>query len=127
MFINLQGGPAVMPHHLTAQQGGGYQEGYGGVAGAGYGYGGGQHGQHHGQQGYQHQGQQGGYQGGGNTYPQMSYQQGGGGGQYHGGGGGGGGGGGAGQQDPNAELEAQVKKYLPKVLRMCRKQCCTVM
>ena len=104
-----------MPQHLTAQQGGGYQEGYGGGVGGGYGYGGGQHGQHHGHQGGYQQ-----HQGGGNTYPQMSYQQGGGGGQYHGGGG-------AGQQDPNAELEAQVKKYLPKVLRMCRKQCCTVM
>lgn len=107
MYINLQGGPAVMPEHLKAKHGGGYHQGYGG----GPGYGGGQHQQQ--QQGYQ----------GGNTYPQMNYQQGGGGGgggQYQGGGGGG-------QQDPNAEIEAEVKKYLPQVLRMCQKQCCTVM
>ncbi len=70
----------------------------------------------------------GGYQqhyGGGKPYHQqgMAYQQGGGGGQgqYHGGGGGGG------QQDPNAALEAEVKKYLPKVLRVIKRQCCTVM
>ncbi len=30
------------------------------------------------------------------------------------------------QQDPNAELEAEVKKYLPKVLRALR-GCCVVM
>jgi len=53
--------------------------------------------------------------------PQMGYQQGGGDG-YQGGGGGGGGG-----QNPNAELEAEVKKYLPKVLRVIKRQCCTVM
>lgn len=102
MYINLTGGPAVMPEHLKAKHGGGYHQGYGQ--------------QQHQQQGYQ----------GGNTYPQMSYQQGG---QqqqqqYQGGGGGGGGGG---QQDPNAQIEAEVKKYLPQVLRMCQKQCCTVM
>lgn len=51
----------------------------------------------------------------------MGYQQGGGDG-YQGGGGGGGGG-----QNPNAELEAEVKKYLPKVLRVIKRQCCTVM
>ena len=98
MYINLQGGPANMPEHFTAAQGGGYAQGYGGYHGGG----GGQ------QQGYQggsqmnYQQQQGGYQG----------QQGGGGGQ---------------QQDPNAELEAEVKKYLPTVLRMCQRSCCTVM
>ncbi len=112
MLINLRGGPAVMPEHLMAKHGGGYHQGYGG--GPGYGA------QH--QQGLQ----QGGYgQGGNNTYPQMNYQQsgggGGGGGQYQGGGGSGG------QQDPNAEIKAEVKKYLPQVLRMCQKQCCTVM
>lgn len=107
MYINLRGGPAVMPEHLKAKHGGGYHQGYGGGGGGG---------QYHQQQ----QGQQQGYQGG-NTYPQMNYQQGGGGGgQYQGGGGGG-------QQDPNAEIEAEVKKYLPQVLRMCQKQCCTVM
>lgn len=47
----------------------------------------------------------------------MGYQQGGGDG-YQGGGGGGG---------QNAELEAEVKKYLPKVLRVIKRQCCTVM
>ena len=97
MYVNLQGGPAVMPEHLTAQHGGGYHQGYG--------YGGGGHGNQQ-QQGYQ----------GGNTYPQMNYQQGGGGGAQQ-----------QQQQDPNAEIEAEVKKYLPQVLRMCQKQCCTVM
>ena len=104
IYVNLQGGPAVMPEHLKAHHGGGYHQGYGGP---GYG-----------------QQQQQGYQGG-NTYPQMNYQQGGGSQQYQGGGGGGGGG--QQQQDPNAEIEAEVKKYLPQVLRMCQKQCCTVM
>ncbi|KAM0805655.1 Smr domain protein [Usnea florida] len=89
IYVNLQGGPAIMPEHLTAQHGGGYHQGYG--------YGGGQQ-QHHQQHQQQQQGYQQGYQGGG-----------------------------AGQQDPNAEIEAQVKKYLPQVLRMCQKQCCTVM
>ena len=121
MYINLQGGEAVMPEHLKAHHGGGYHQGYGGPG--------------YGQQQQQQQQQPQGYQGG-NTYPQMNYQQGGGGQQqqYHGGGGGGqqqqyhgGGGGGQQQQDPNAEIEAQVKKYLPTVLRMCQKQCCTVM
>ena len=106
IYVNLQGGPAVMPEHLKAHHGGGYHQGYGGP---GYG---------------QQQQQQQGYQGG-NTYPQMNYQQGGGGQQYQGGGGGGGGG--QQQQDPNAAIEAEVKKYLPQVLRMCQKQCCTVM
>lgn len=45
--------------------------------------------------------------------PQMGYQQ--------------GGGGGGGGQNANAELEAEVKKYLPKVLRVIKRQCCTVM
>lgn len=74
--------------------------------GGGYaqGYGGGHHGGHQ----QQHQGAP--------TYPsQMNYQQQGG---YQGGGQ---------QQDPNAELEAEVKKYLPTVLRMCQRSCCTVM
>ena len=96
MYINLQGGPAVMPEHLTEAHGGGYAQGYGG--------------RYHG--GHQQQQQ--------STYPQMNYQQQQGGyqgGQQQGGG----------QQDPNAELEAEVKKYLPTVLRMCQRSCCTVM
>lgn len=105
IYVNLQGGPAVMPDHLKAKHGGGYHQGYGG--GPGYGA----QPQQQQQQYPQQQQQQGGYQGG-NTYPQMNYQQGGGGGQ---------------QQDPNAQIEAEVKKYLPQVLRMCQKQCCTVM
>ena len=105
MYINLQGGPAVMPEHLTSAHGGGYAQGYGG---------------YHGGSGHQQQGYQ-----GAPTYPQMNYQQQGG---YQGqqqqqqqqqGGGQ--------QQDPNAELEAEVKKYLPTVLRMCQRNCCTVM
>ena len=58
--------------------------------------------------------------GGGGGHQQMNYQQQQGGyqgGQQQGGG----------QQDPNAELEAEVKKYLPTVLRMCQRSCCTVM
>lgn len=94
MYINLQGGQAVMPEHLKAHHGGGYHQGYGG------------HNYGHQQQTY----------GAAPTYPQMSYQQGG---QQHGGG--------QQQQDPNADIEAEVKKYLPMVLRLCRKQCCTVM
>ena len=102
MFVNLKGGPAVMPERFKAKHGGGYHQSYGRP---GY--------------GQQQQQQPQGYQGG-NTYPQMNYQQGGGQQQqqYQGGGQ---------QQDPNAEIEAEVKKYLPQVLRMCQKQCCTVM
>ncbi|MCJ1272293.1 hypothetical protein MMC21_000079 [Puttea exsequens] len=96
MYINLQGGPAVMPQHLTAAHGGGYGQGYGG--GRPYQQ---QQQQHHGGGGYQQQGG-------------MGYQnQQGGGGQH--------------QQDPNAQLEAEVRKYLPKVIRICQRQCCTVM
>ena len=93
VYINLQGGPANMPEHFTAAQGGGYAQGYGGGGG-----------------GYQQQSAP--------TYPQMSYQQ-----QQQGGYQGGQ----QQQQDPNAELEAEVKKYLPTVLRMCQRSCCTVM
>ena len=88
-----------MPEHLTEAHGGGYAQGYGGRYHGGGG-GGGEHQQP--------------------TYPQMNYQQQQGGyqgGQQQGGG----------QQDPNAELEAEVKKYLPTVLRMCQRSCCTVM
>ena len=93
-----------MPQQFNSANGGGYSQGYGG--------------HHSGRPQQQHQQ---GYQGGPN-YPQMGHQQQGG---YqgqqqqhqHGGGQ---------QQDPNAELEAEVKKYLPAVLRMCR-SCCTVM
>ena len=107
MYINLQGGAAVMPEQFKHHGGGGGGQHHGG---------GQQQHQQHGQQ------QSGGYQGG-NTYPQMNYhqqQQQGGyqGQQQHGG---------QQQQDPNAEIEAEVKKYLPKILRMCQRQCCTVM
>lgn len=88
-----------MPEHLTEAHGGGYAQGYGGG--------------HH----QQHQ-QQGGYHGG-QQQQQMNYQQQQGGYQQ----------GGQQQQggDPNAELEAEVKKYLPTVLRMCQRSCCTIM
>lgn len=91
-----------MPEQFMAHNGGGYHHSYGG----GKPYHGGQHGQQ------QHYGQH---------QPQMGYQQGGGGyqgghQQHHGQ-----------QQNPNAELEAEVKKYLPKVLRVLKRQCCTVM
>ena len=103
ILINLQGGPAVMPPHLTTDHHGGQQQ--------------------HGQQYHGGQQQSGGYQGA-NTYPPMNYQQPQQGGyqgqQQHGGQH-------QQQQNPNAEIEAEVKKYLPKVLRMCQRQCCTVM
>ena len=86
-----------MPEHLTEAHGGGYAQGYGGGH-----HGGGHQQPTHPQMNYQQQQQQGEYQGG-------QQQQGG------------------GQQDPNAELEAEVKKYLPTVLRMCQRNCCTVM
>ena len=106
IYINLQGGQAVMPDHLKAHNGGGYHPDY-----------------HHGpQQGQQH------YQDG---YQQQQQQQ-----QYHGGGGGGGqqqqqyhhgGGGGGQQQDPNAELKAELRRELPGILRALQKNCCVVM
>lgn len=107
ILINLQGGPAVMPPHLKTDHHGGQGQYHGGQ-------------QEHQQYG-QHQ--SGGYQGA-NTYPPMNYQQPQQGGyqgqQQHGGQH-------QQQQNPNAEIEAEVKKYLPKVLRMCQRQCCTVM
>lgn len=101
-----------MPQHL---QNGGYAQNYGGRK---------PYQQHHGQQqqagyGQGGYGQQPPYQQQGQGYgqqPQMGYQQGGGGQQQ-----------GGQQQDSNAQIEAEVKKYLPTLLRMCRKQCCTVM
>ena len=108
MYINLQGGAAIMPEHLTEAHGGGYAQGYGGQHhGGGHQQGGGYHG------GGQ---QQGGYHGGQQQQQQMNYQQQQGGYQQ-----------GGQQQDPNAELEAEVKKYLPTVLRMCQRSCCTIM
>ncbi len=95
-----------MPTQFLAHNGGGYGVGYGG--GKPYQSMGGQQQQQQGGMAYQQGGQgqgHGGYHGGG---------------QYHGGGGGGG-------QNPNAELEAEVKKYLPKVLRVIKRQCCVVM
>ena len=94
IFINLQGGTAIMPEDLKAHHGGGYHQGYGGQH---------QYPQHQ-QQHYPNQ-------------QQHSQHQ-----QY-----GGGHGGGSGQHDQNAEIEKQVKKYLPKVLRQIRRSCCTVM
>lgn len=107
-----------MPQHL---QSGGYGQNYGG---------GKPYKQHHGQQ--QHDAQQevgygqGGYgqqppyqqqQQGYGQQSQMGYEQGGAQQAQQGGG----------QQDQNAQIEAEVKKYLPKILRMCQKQCCVVM
>ena len=50
MYINLQGGPAQMPDHMMAYNGGGYPQNYGGKPGSGWGYSGGQQQQHHGGQ-----------------------------------------------------------------------------
>ena len=85
IYINLQGGQAIMPEDLKAHHGGGYHQGYGG------------HGGEHFQQQQHHQHQQ--YHGG------VHHQQ----------------------EDHNADIEVQVKKYLPKVLRQIRTSCCTVM
>ena len=82
IYINLQGGQAIMPEDLKAHHGGGYHQGYGG---------------HGGQQHYGGQGQ--------NQQHQQHYQE-------HG---------------QNAEIEKQVKKYLPKILRQLKRSCCTVM
>lgn len=91
IFINLQGGTAIIPEDLQAHHGGGYHSSYGGKP-------------HHGgqQQHYPHQQQH---------NPQ--YQQ-------HGHGHGQ-------QQDQNAEIEKQVKKYLPKILKQIKRSCCTIM
>ena len=109
IYINLQGGQAIMPEDLKAHNGGGYHQGYGGHGGQG---------QHHQQPGYgqgQHD-QQGPFQQQNSGYPggPQQHQQ-----QYQGGQ--------NQQQDQNAEIEAQVKKYLPKVLRQIKRSCCTVM
>ena len=109
MFINLQGGTAIMPEDLKAHNGGGYHSGYGGPPHGGY-QGQEQDPLHYpNQQPHPSQQHSGGYPGG----PQQQQQQ------YQGGGGQ--------QNDQNAEIEAEVKKYLPKVLRMIRRSCCTVM
>ena len=97
IFINLQGGTAIIPDDLKAHNGGGYHSGYGGQHYGGHGQ---QHQQHH----YPNQ----------KPHASQQHQQ------YHDGGGGQ-------HHDQNAEIEAEVKKYLPKVLRMIRRSCCTVM
>ena len=95
IFINLQGGTAIIPENLQAHHGGGYHSSYGGKP-------------HHGgqQQHYPHQQQQ-------QQQHHPQYQQ-------HGHGHGQ-------QQDQNAEIEKQVKKYLPKILRQIKRSCCTIM
>lgn len=95
IFINLQGGTAIIPEDLKAHHGGGYHSGYGGQPP----HGGGQQGQQH----YPHQQQHGQGQGHGHGQGQ------------------------GGQHDQNAEIEKQVKKYLPKILRQIKRSCCTVM
>ena len=104
MYINLQGGPAVMPPMSGHGSGGGQQHhGSGGYQQGqqqdGYQQGGYQQGQ---QGGYQ-QGQQGGYQG-----QQQGYQ------------------GGGQQNGENDELEKLAKKLLPRVLKKLD-GCCSVM
>ncbi|MDI1488586.1 MAG: hypothetical protein OHK93_007861 [Ramalina farinacea] len=94
----------IFSHH-----GGGYHPGYGGRP-----YQGGQQQQQQ-QQQYQQYGQQ--QQGGPypNQQPHNQQQQyGGGGGQQH-------------NQNQNEEIKKQVKKYLPKVIRLIRQNCCTIM
>lgn len=97
MYINLTGGPANMP----SQQGGAHHQQHGPQYPSGP----------YPQQGYPGQPSQ------GQQYPQGGYpgQQ-----QHHGGGHG------HGQNDPNAELEAAVKKFLPRIIRKLE-GCCIVM
>ena len=102
IYINLTGGAAQMPSQFVEH--GGQHHGQG----QGQRYGGQQHhGQHghqgQGQQGYTQQ-QQGGYPGQQQQYNNNQQQQ----------------------QDPNAEIEAAVKKYLPRILRKLE-GCCVVM
>ncbi|TVY33477.1 Smr domain-containing protein [Lachnellula subtilissima] len=99
MYINLQGGPAVMPPAHSYQQGG-QQQHHGGNQQHNGGY----------QQGYGQQ-QQGGYPGG----PQQGgYQQQGGQNQNNN------------NNNNNDELEKLAKKFLPKIIRKLE-GCCTVM
>lgn len=97
IYINLQGGPAQMPPQFSHENGGGYGPGYGG-----------NHGQQ--QQQQQHHGGHGGGQGGG--YPGQQQQQ------HHGGN--------HQQQQQDAEIEAAVKRYLPRIIRKLE-GCCVVM
>ena len=97
IYINLQGGPAQMPPQFSHENGGGYGPTYGG-----------NHGQQH----------HGGHGGQGGGYPGQQQQQ-----QHHGGnhqqqqqq-----------QQQQNAEIEAAVKRYLPRIIRKLE-GCCVVM
>ncbi|KAL8823593.1 MAG: hypothetical protein Q9191_005716 [Dirinaria sp. TL-2023a] len=101
IYINLQGGPAQMPAHMTHGNAG-YHPNYGNQ------YHGQQHHaqqQHHNQQFQQNAWQQEGYPG----QQQQQQQQGG------------------GHQQQNDEIEAAVKKYLPRILRRLQRSCCTIM
>lgn len=90
-----------MPPQFT-QAHGGYASGYGGNHYQGQ--------QHHGHQQHQpNQQYQGGHQHGGYPGQQQQYQ-----------------GGGQQQQDQNAEIEAAVKKFLPRIIRKLE-GCCVVM
>ena len=103
IYVNLTGGAAQMPSQFT-QNGGGYQQNHGHQQ---------HHGQQHGQQQYQGNSQyQGGqqYQQGGYPGQQQQPQT-----------------GGPQQNNQNDEMEAAVKKYLPKILRKIKNSCCTVM
>lgn len=106
MYINLTGGSAEMPSQFT-QPHGGYAPGYGGNHYQGQ--------QHHGHQQHQssQQYQQSGNQQGGYPGQQQQYQ-----------------GGGQQQQNQNqnqnAEIEAAVKKLLPRIIRKLE-GCCVVM
>lgn len=100
IYINLQGGPAQMPPQFSHENGGG---GYGPTYGGNYG----QQQQH--QQGQQHHGGQAG------GYPGQQQQQ-----HHHGGNHQ------QQQQQQNAEIEAAVKRYLPRIIRKLE-GCCVVM
>ncbi|KAL9046466.1 MAG: hypothetical protein Q9214_000701 [Letrouitia sp. 1 TL-2023] len=102
IYVNLQGGPAQMPPHLIHDPGA-YEEHHPAQD------------QHHGQQHYaqQHNNQQQQqpwsqpqYPGVGGYPNQQHHHQ---------------------QNQQNEEIEAAVKKYLPRVLRKLQRSCCTVM
>ncbi|KAL8686428.1 MAG: hypothetical protein Q9224_005450, partial [Gallowayella concinna] len=115
MYINLQGGPAQMPHDLISDHNA-YQEHHPQQHG--------QQQQHHDQQPHPQQqyGQQQGYQQqypGGPQYQQGGYAEGQQQQQHHGQQ--------QGHNQQNEEIEKAVKKYLPKILKKLQRSCCTVM
>jgi len=114
IYVNLTGGPAQMPEQHHGQYGGGYQQPWGQQQEQQYGGGGWQQEQQYGggafPGGQQHYAQ---HHGGQQHHTGHQQQQQ----QHHGGQ----------QQNVQMEIEQEVKKALPKIFRMLRRSCCTVM